>query len=92
MDANYMSGFLHGFFAAMAIGFVLGQMSRASNTWKQKNKPLDTFPDAMQPNTTPAKIVRKSNVATFLWVFWLFVLLIAIVVVGLPFLYQFLYQ
>lgn len=81
MDTTYISGFVHGFFAAVVIGYIVGRMSKASSTIKQRSKPLDTFPDAAQPKLTPAGIVWKSTLAMFTWFFWLLVLIGTIVLI-----------
>jgi len=78
MDTTYISGFIQGVIAALIIGFVLRRMSKASSTMKQRNKPLDTFPDAAQPKLTPAGIVWKSTLAMLQWFFWLIILLVFI--------------
>ena len=87
MNFNFIKGFLYGAVFIVFIGLIWGQMSKARNTIKKRNKPLDTFPEADQPNLTPAKIVRKSLWAMFAWIFWLlilaaFILLMAVIVEG----------
>lgn len=83
MNANYVSGFAHGFIAAVIICYVVGRMSKASGTIKRRRKPLDTFPDAAQPHLTPAKIVRESTLAMLAWLFWLIILVITVILMVL---------
>jgi hypothetical protein len=79
MESNFALGFICGFVSAGIIGFIWGQIGKASSTIKQRNRPLDTFPDASQPHLTPAGIVWKSTKARVMWVFWVFVLLFFII-------------
>jgi len=84
---NFIKGFIYGATFIVFIGLILGRMKKARSTIKQRNKPLNKFPEADQPNLTPAKIVRKSVWAVFEWIFWIlvltaFVVLMAIIVQG----------
>jgi len=81
MDINFIRGLFYGVTITAIIGFVLGRMGKAMGTFKQRNKPLDMFPDAIQPKTTPAKIVRQSTQAIFAWAFWFLVLLVIFVII-----------
>jgi hypothetical protein len=80
MDTNYVSAFVHGVFVGVVIYFIVGRMNKAYGTIKQRNKSLDTFPDAARPKLTPSGIVWKSTVAMIVWFIWLAALIVFIAI------------
>ena len=75
---NY--GWQYGLIWAFIFGFTLGRIRAARAAMGARNRPLDTFPDASQPGTTPNIIVRNSRRASLFFIFWIFVLAIEVIV------------
>jgi nitrate reductase gamma subunit len=78
MQNNFYNGLVFGFIAAGLIGLILNRIREARARMGQRNRPLNTFPDAIQPRMTPASIVRNSLLATFSCVFWIIVLVVVV--------------
>ena len=70
MQACFDWGFFYGFVSAVILGLILGRIQKAKGNIGQKNRPLDTFPDAFQPKTTPWSVVKKSIFSMIAWLFW----------------------
>jgi hypothetical protein len=85
---GFTLGFVYGFVSAGFIGFVFGQIQKAKGSIGQRNRPLDTFPDASQPKMTAASIVRKSIISMFACLFWILILVatLALIIWAFPFL------
>lgn len=75
---NY--GWQYGLVWAFIFGFTFGRIRASRNAMGARNRPLDTFPDASQPGSTPIGIVRSSRRATVFYVFWILALAIELIV------------
>ena len=73
-------GWQYGFVCAFVLGFTLRRIRDARAAMGARNRPLDTFPDAGQPRSTPSIIVRNSRRATVAFVFWIIALAIEIII------------
>jgi len=80
MDNDFSLGLIYGGIATGIICFILGRIREAMKKMGDRNRPLDTFPDAAQPRLTPAGIVRKSTLAMFSCVFWIIILVVVVVI------------
>lgn len=80
MQNDFYNGLVYGLIAAGLIGLILNRIREARARMGQRNRPLNTFPDAVQARMTPASIVRKSLLATFSCVFWVIVLVVAVLI------------
>lgn len=73
-------GWRYGLVWAFIFGFTLGRIRAARAAIGARNRPLDTFPDAGQPRSTPGVIVRNSRIATFSFIFWVIAFAIELIV------------
>ena len=80
MINDFTYGYVYGFVSAGIIGFIMGRVREARGKMGQRNRPLDTFPDASQPKMTAADIVRNSILSMFTCIFWVLVLIATIVI------------
>jgi hypothetical protein len=78
MEDKFYVGFVYGLMVGGILGYILSNIRAARTKMGTKNRPLDSFPDAIQPNLTPAKIVRNSRMAMFSCIFWFGLLIVAI--------------
>lgn len=60
VSGDFWSGLCIGLILALILGFIFIRMTDYRAKWGKRNKPLSTWPDAVQDSTTPAKIVRSS--------------------------------
>jgi high-affinity Fe2+/Pb2+ permease len=83
-NGTFCAGTLLGFVAAGIIGLILDRIREARGRARAQDRPLDTFPDAMQPNLTPVGVVRASQQAQFTLIAWILILIIfvGLVLVG----------
>jgi len=75
---NY--GCQYGFIWAFVLGFTFDRIRANRAAMRARNRPLDTFPDAAQPGSTPGTIVRNSRRAGFLYIFWIIMLIVELIV------------
>jgi hypothetical protein len=87
-NGTFCAGTLLGFVVAGIIGLILDRIREARGRARAQDRPLDTFPDATQPNLTPAGIVRTSQEAQFTLIALILILIIflGLVFVGVYFL------
>jgi len=78
---DFTYGFVYGFISAGVIGFILGKVRECRGKMGQRNKYLNTFPDAIQPKMTPTGIVRSSILSMFACLFWVLALVATVVVI-----------
>ncbi len=64
-------GATYGLFIAILFGGISRQIRDNRTKMKAQYRPLDTFPDAAQPNLTPKGIVRSSLWGTLGCIFWI---------------------
>ncbi|MBM3143999.1 MAG: hypothetical protein FJ010_03305 [Chloroflexi bacterium] len=74
-DLLFCSGTIFGLIVAFLVGFISLKLRDSRMKMGQKNRPLDTFPDASQSSMTPSSIYWKSQKASISWTFWLIVLI-----------------
>lgn len=60
MKEVFLTGYVIGFLSAGFIGVLIGRIRFNRTRMGERRRPLDTFPDALQPNLTPIGIVRRS--------------------------------
>lgn len=77
MYGCFNGGFLYGVVTAVLLCFVWNKMQKARTDMGQKNRPLDTFPDANQPNLTAGGIVRKSFISMLAFFLWMLIFVVA---------------
>lgn len=70
MENIFYCGAAYGFLVAGILGIIFSNIRQARTRLGAQNRPLDTFPDSIQPNITPARIVRNSRMAIFSCIFW----------------------
>jgi hypothetical protein len=75
---NY--GLRYGLVCAFVFGFTLRRIRDSRTAMGARNRPLDTFPDAAQPGSTPITIVRNSRRAAVFFVFWVIAFAIELIV------------
>lgn len=78
---GFTLGFVYGFISAAILGIVWGRIQKAKSNMGQRNRPLDTFADALQPKMTAASIVRKSIISMFACLFWILILVATLVLI-----------
>lgn len=76
IERIFCFGAIYGFIAASIFGIISIRVRENRTRMGQKNRHLDSFPDSMQPTTTPAQVVRGSQLATLGFIFWFVVLVI----------------
>ena len=81
----FLSGFWFGFISCIVFCFTLGRISRNRGRRGERNRPLDTFPDAAQSDLNAAQIFRRSRRAWLFFIFWILVLAIEVLVFALMF-------
>ena len=86
MQPEQVQWFFIWFVCAGIIGFLFNRIRVANASFGQRNRPLDTFPDAAQPGLSSARIVRRSFGGLLSCIFWLMILVGFIV--GLGYVYQ----
>ncbi len=59
MADTFRCGFVYGIIAAGILGFILNNIRTSLRERNLAHRPLDTFPDASQPNLTAAGIVNR---------------------------------
>ena len=73
-------GWQYGLVWAFVFGFTLRRIRDARAAMGARNRPLDTFPDAAQPRSTPINIVRNSRRGVVFFIFWIIAFAIEIIV------------
>lgn len=80
VDPTFLKGFVFGTIAATVILILLAKMRLNWSAMAQTRKPLDSFPEAVQPYLTPVGIVRKGSCSCFSCLFLSALLLIVLVI------------
>jgi hypothetical protein len=75
---SFCIGALCALVAALIVGFIGGQI-REARLKQRADRPLDTFPDASQPDLTPARICREHQEAAASQLFWTIILIITVI-------------
>jgi len=79
VDSVFCGGTVYGLFLGFVIGSILMRIRENRRRMGQQNRPLDTFPNAMQSRTTAGDVVRGSRRACLGSIFWVIVFGLAIV-------------
>jgi hypothetical protein len=78
---SFCCGTMYGLIVGGIIGLTLHQIREARTKMGLKNRPLDNFPDAAQPQMTSSGVVNTSQQATVRYVMWTFFLIVFVVAV-----------
>ncbi|MGA2491026.1 MAG: hypothetical protein ABSF99_12730 [Anaerolineales bacterium] len=79
MSYDFRYGLIYGAIAGGIIGFIFFQIRAARTRMGRRNRPLDNFTDAEQPQMTSWGVVRNSIFSMFGCLFWSLALIVAIV-------------
>lgn len=79
LDGKFICGAIYGFIAAGILGYILGNIRSSRTQYNAQYRPLDTYPDAAQPNLNAARIVAGSWRGFFGCIFWSVILVLVIV-------------
>jgi ABC-type antimicrobial peptide transport system permease subunit len=81
VQGSFCCGLVYGFVAAGFIAMVLSNIREARLKMGLKDRSLNNFPDAAQPNMTSSGVVNTSQEAMFRYVMWIIALIVIIVMV-----------